>query len=208
MHGEVERRAPAEPGQVVIDLHRAALRQEGVVGKVGAEQEQQVGLMSRVVAGAVPQQPAHTHVIRVVVLDPLLAAQRVADRTLQPSGQRHDLGVGAPHARAAEERHGARGIKTFGELAHLIMGGHHRPPHGHGRALAGGTLRGPMEHVARHDQHGDAAAADRVLDRDACQAWHLRRLAHQLAVVTALDEEPLGMSLLEERRPDLLRRDV
>src|SRR4029453_10136804 len=34
---------------------------------------------------------------------------------------------------------------------------------------------------------------------------HLRRLAHELAVVAAFDEEPLGVRLLEERRPDLLR---
>jgi hypothetical protein len=59
---QVEWRAPSETAEVVIDLHRAAPGQERIVGKVRAEREQHVGLVRRLVTGAVPQQPAHPDV--------------------------------------------------------------------------------------------------------------------------------------------------
>lgn len=54
--------------------------QEGVVGEVGSEQDQQVALVGGLVGGAVAEEAAHPDVEPVVVLDPLLSAQRVADR--------------------------------------------------------------------------------------------------------------------------------
>ena len=65
-----------------------------------------------------------------------------------------------------------------------------------------------MCHIARQDHDRDTAPAERVLDRDAQQARQLLRLADQLAVVTALREQSLGMRLLEEPRPDLSARNV
>ena len=108
VHGEVQRRAPAQAAEIVIDLDGVTLREKRIVGEVGPEQQQQVGLMGRVIAGAVAQQPAHPDVVGVVVLDPFLAAQRVPDRAVQLPGQLHHGVVGAADAGAAEERHRAR----------------------------------------------------------------------------------------------------
>jgi hypothetical protein len=47
-----------------------------------------------------------------------------------------------------------------------------------------------------------------VLDRAARDARHLAGLADQLAVAAAVDEQAVGMCLLEEARPDLHARDV
>ena len=105
--------------------------------------------------------------------------------------------MGAADSGAAEQRHRARGVEPVGQVADLVVGRHHRPRR-HCRGRAGRMLRGPMKDVARHDEHSDAAAADRVLDRDAREPRHLRGLAQQLAVVAAFDEQPLGMRLLEE----------
>jgi hypothetical protein len=41
-----ELRRPAEVGGVMIDLDGAGLRQEGVVGEIGAQHEKQVGLVA------------------------------------------------------------------------------------------------------------------------------------------------------------------
>ena len=208
MDRQIERRPPAEPGEIVIHLDGAALGQEGVVGEIGAEQDQQVGLMGRVVAGAVAQQPAHPDVVGVVVLDPFLAPQRVPDRARHLVGERHHRVVGAPDPRAAEQGHGAGGVEAVGQRAHLVGGRHEGPSRGHGRALAGRMLRVPVKDVTRHDEHGDAPAPDGVLDRDPREPRHLGGLAHELAVVAALDEQPLGVRLLEEGGTDLLGRDV
>ena len=78
MHHELGRRAPAETRGVAIDLHGVGLGQEGVVLEVGTQEQQPVGLVGRLIAGPVAQQAAHPHVVRVVVLDPLPAAERVA----------------------------------------------------------------------------------------------------------------------------------
>ena len=65
-----------------------------------------------------------------------------------------------------------------------------------------------MRNVAGHHHHRDSAPAERVLDRDPQHPRHLLGPADQLAVVTALGEQLLGMRLLEEPGPDLAARDV
>ena len=103
-HADLDRHAPPELGRIVIHLRYRAVGQEVVIGKVGAEQDQQVGLVDGLVAGAVAEQPAHADVVGVVVLDPLLAAERVADGRKQPAGELHHLVVGVAHSRAGEQR--------------------------------------------------------------------------------------------------------
>ena len=79
----------------MIDLHRVLAGQERVVGEVGPDQHEEIGLLGGFVARAVAEQAAHADAVGVVVLDPLLAAQRVPDRALQPAGQFPHLGVRA-----------------------------------------------------------------------------------------------------------------
>jgi hypothetical protein len=76
------------------------------------------------VRGAVAEQPVHADVVGVVVLDPLLAAERVPDRGQDPPGQLHDLVVRARAPGAAEQRDRARGVQRVGQGLHLLG---HRP---------------------------------------------------------------------------------
>jgi hypothetical protein len=77
--GEVERAPASEVGRVGVDLDRSGLGQEPVVGEVGTEEHHDVGLPHRVVAGPVTEETAHADVVGIVVLDPLLATEGVAD---------------------------------------------------------------------------------------------------------------------------------
>src|SRR5262245_37546131 len=193
----------------MVDLYGATLREKRAVGKIGAEQQQQTGLMGRIVAGAVPQETAHPDVVRVVPLNPLLAAQGVPDRTIELTGQPHHEVVGPAHSDTTEQRHGGCRVQAVGEPVDLILAGDDRAPRGYGSAaLAGRMLRVPVKHVARHDEHRYAGQPDGVLDGDAREPRHLRGLAHELAIVTAVHEHALGMSLLKEGGADLLGGDV
>src|SRR5690606_25810085 len=81
--------------------------------------------VQRVVARAVAEQAAHADLVRVVVLDPVLASQRVAHRRLHRVGQGDDLVVRVAHPGAAEQRDGVRGVDGVGELSDLGGGRHH-----------------------------------------------------------------------------------
>jgi hypothetical protein len=99
----------------VIDLGGASVGQEGVVGKVGAQQDEQVGLVGGLVGGAVAEQAAHADVVGIVVLDPFLAAKGVTDRREDPAGQGHDFVVCAAHARTDEQRDLLGAVDGVGE---------------------------------------------------------------------------------------------
>ena len=198
-------------GGVVVDLHRPGLRKEGVVGEVGAQQQHQVGLVHRLVAGAVAEQPAHAHVERVVVLDPLLAAQGVPDRAASTLGQRHDLVVRVRGTPAPQKSitFSAR-VERRGELVDLGRRGARRRRRGHGSVvLAGlvrGRLRGRRRRGATRTDTPPRPTAVWIAIRS--QPRHLLRHADHLAVVAALGEQPLGVGLLEEPGADLRGGDV
>ena len=78
--------------------------------------------MHGLVAGSVAEQPGHADVVRVVVLNPLLAAERVPDRGLEPLGQGQDLLVGAGDPAAAEQRHPPRPFDQPDELVEHLVG--------------------------------------------------------------------------------------
>ena len=101
-----------------------------VVGEIRAEQQQDVAGVHRLVSGAPAQQPAHAHGVRVVVLDPFLAAEGVADRRLELLGQGHDLVVRAGTAAAAEERHPPPLVQEVGQAGQV---GVRRPYQRHAR---------------------------------------------------------------------------
>ena len=72
---------------------------ERPIGEIGAEHQQRIAMLHRAVAGREPQQAGHPDVVGVVVLDELLAPQRVHDRRLERPGERDDLVVGAVRSR-------------------------------------------------------------------------------------------------------------
>src|ERR1700748_506462 len=87
------------------------------------------------------------------------------------------------------------------------------------RRAHGGLWRGKMKpryllnslshcYIARNSNYSDAAPRNCVLDRDFEHAWHLLRLGNQFAIVTALREEMLRISLLKISAADLVTRDL
>ena len=99
---------PQRRGIAVHLDHRGFLGIEGTIGEARAQHQHGVGAHQRVVARREADQPGHAHVIRVVVFDVFLAAQRVHDRCLQGLGHGHQLGVcaGATCARQDGRRLG------------------------------------------------------------------------------------------------------
>ena len=63
-------------------------------------------------------------------------------------------------------------------------------------------------HITRNSNYSDTAAGNCILDRDFKHAWHLLRLGDQFAVMTALREEMLRISLLKVSAADLITRDL
>ncbi len=101
---EVDRGAPAEVAASHVDLdHARVLGIELLVGEVGAEHQEDVGLLDGLVAGRESEQSRHADVERIVVLDELLAAQRVHDRRVERAGQPDQRVMGACHSGAAED---------------------------------------------------------------------------------------------------------
>ena len=208
MHSQLERRPAPEPRRVVIDLHGPLSGKERVVGEVGAQQHQQVRFLRRLVVRTVTEQSAHPDVVRVVILDPLLAAQRVTDRALQLAGELHDLPVRVLYPRAAEQGHRSRCVEAVRERLDLL-GRWRRSRSRRDEAAGAGGLGGvAMQHVAGDRQHCYFALPKRMLDGRADHPRHLPRLADQLAVAAAIDEHALRMCLLEEAGADLHARDV
>ena len=102
-HAQIERAAVAEALRPDVDLRDPApLGIELPVGEVGAEQQQRVALLHRGVAGGEADQAGHADIEGIVVLDMLLAAQRMHDRRVERSAELDDLGMGAGAAGAAQ----------------------------------------------------------------------------------------------------------
>jgi hypothetical protein len=163
---QVQPRPAAESLAADVDLHDLRPgRHELHVWEVGAQQHQQVALVHRLVAGAVAEQSGHADVVGVVVLDPLLAAQRVPDRGLEPLGQRQDLLVRAGDTTAAEQRDPPRPINQANELVEHLIGwsrvGPLVQPVGVLQVGAAGLMVG---HVPGEGDDPHPAAAERLLD--------------------------------------------
>ncbi|MDF2579476.1 MAG: hypothetical protein K0S49_1055 [Microbacterium sp.] len=203
-------RATPEPLGVDVDLrdHRlGTVGQELLVGEVGADHEEEVDLVHGVVDGTVAEQARHADVEAVVVLDPLLAAQRVPHRRLQVLGERDHLVTRVTHSLAGEDRDLLGLVDGRGELgdAALIGSDPARPGSDEGREL---TRRVKLGEVAGQHDHRDGRPRGRVTDRGVHHARRLLRRHDHLAVVAALREQPFGVRLLEVTRPDLQARDV
>ena len=206
---DVDGDAAADVLAAEVNLHH--LRAVGVerpVGEVGAEHEQGVAVLHRAITGREPEQPGHADVVGVVVLDELLAPQRVDDGCLKRAGHRDNLVVCALAAGAGEDRDALGGVQNVGRgHEFLVAGADHRrgwPDHGRANAVPGVV----EEDLAGDDHHRDAAALDREAHRDLEHPRHLLRHADELRVHAALAEQLLGVRFLEVAPTDLRARDV
>ena len=204
---EADVRAAAQLLRVRIHLNGRGVRQELVVGEVGAQQDQHVGVVHALGGCAVAQQARHAHVEGVVVLDEVLAAQRVADRSLERVRQGDDLVMGALDARAGEDRDLVSLVEEGCGL--FNVGGVGSQRRGARGRVGGNVLDGlEVRDVAGQGDDRDAAQADRVADRRVHRAWRLCRGGNELVVDRALLENAVRVGLLEVHRADLHARDV
>ena len=192
---------------VRVHLNGRGVRQELVVGEVGAQQDQHVGVVHALGGRAVAQQARHAHVEGIVVLDEVLAAQRVADRCLECIRQGDDLVVSSLDTGASEDSdlvglvQERCGLFNIGGVGSKCRGA---------RGRVGGDVLNGLEvgDVAGQGDDRDAAQANSVADRRVHGARRLRRGGDELVVDRALLEDAVRVSLLEVHRADLNARDV
>ena len=204
---EADVRAAAQLLRVRVHLDGRGGRQELVVGEVGAQQDQHVSVVHALSCCAVAQQARHAHVEGVVVLDEVLAAQRVADRCLECIRQGDDLVVGSLNTGAGED---SDLVGLVQERCGLFnIGGVGSKRRGARGRIGGNVLNGlEVRDVAGQCDDRDAAQADRVADRRVHRARRLCRGGNELVVDRALLENAVRVGLLEVHRADLNARDV
>ena len=106
---------------MVFDLDGKCVRQELIVGEVGAEHDEDICIIHALSCCAVTQQTCHAHVKGVVVLDEVLAAQSVADGRLQNVGELDDLVMSALHTCACKDCNLLRPIENICKLADIFL---------------------------------------------------------------------------------------
>ena len=171
---QVQLRPAAQSLRPDVDLSDLWVgRHERFVGKIGAEQDEHIAAVHRLVSGAPAQESRHAHGVRIVVFDPFLAAKAVADGRFHLFGDGHHLIMGAGTPGAAIEGHSFPLVDEIGQARQVPIAGTNLGTHGHGclRQSVGGLVQGC--HVPRQDDHGNTPLAHRVLHR---ALEHARRL--------------------------------
>jgi hypothetical protein len=182
---------------------------ELLVREVGAEHQQDVGLLDGLVPGRESEKSGHPDVEWIVVLDELLASQRMHDRCVQRARHPDQRVVGAGHSRAAEDCDVLAGVEQVrGPPQRRVVGPPHRPGGLDGPCQPIGFAGRREEDLAWHHHDGDAVLLYRGPHRHLEDARRHLRGADQFAVDAALTEQVLGMRFLEVLRPDLAARDV
>src|SRR5271154_2344220 len=210
---EIDRGAPSDVLRPDVDLRDAdarSVRIELPIRKVRPEHQQDIAIEHGVVAGRVPDQPGHADVVGVLPLDVLLAAHGVHHRRLESLAQRQQLRMSALAARTAQDGDTAVAVEYRREPIEIRARGHDdgRRRQQSRDLCRGGVGCGPQRHVAGNDDHGYAALADRLADRDLEDARHLIGAGDEFAIVAALPEQRLWMRLLKVAGTDLRRRDL
>jgi len=164
------------PG-VAVDLDGLHLLvwQEVGEGEVGAEHQQHVAVADRAVAATVPEQAGHADRVGVVVLEPRLALEAVADRRLEPRGEFAHLVLRLRAAVPAENGHRPRLIDQVGQGGQVRGGGRADGRGGH-RYPQRDRRRVSDSHVAWQRNHHWAAFGDRGGDRGAHHGPQLLRV--------------------------------
>nr|GFD07627.1 hypothetical protein [Tanacetum cinerariifolium] len=94
------------------------------VREVGAEHQNTVGFHEGVVAGGHTQQAGQAHIVGVIGLHALFAAQGVHHGRLQGLGRLQQLGVGAIAADTCQNRNFFARIEQLGGLRDFAFGRH------------------------------------------------------------------------------------
>ena len=154
-------------------------------------------MLHRSVPGAPADEPRHADVVRIVVLDELLAPKGVDDRRLQRRGELDQLLVCPGNTCSRQDRDGLGFVQYLGSGGERLVVG----TDDGGRRADGTNLEVCghfcQEHLARDDDDRDAALADGSPHGDLEHVRHLLRDADELAVDGELPVEVLGMGLLE-----------
>ena len=206
---DVHRDPAADVLAADVDLdHPRLLGIERAIRKVRAEHQQRVAMLHRAVAGCEPQQAGHPDVVGVVVLDELLASQRVNDGSLERAGERDQLVMGAAAAGAGQDRDSLGGVERLRRGRERVVGRSDHCRGGHDHCRADVMRHVVQEDLSGHDHHGHALAFDRMAHRDLQDPRQLLGHADQLCVDAALPEQLRGVGLLEIAAADLLARDM
>src|ERR1700733_1587814 len=101
----IERRSASQVLRINInlDLFHVAVWQKLGKRKICPQQQQNIGTVNRIVRSAVSEQSGHTGGVRIIVLEPLLAAKGVADGSFQFFGESQDFVARVPEAYAPED---------------------------------------------------------------------------------------------------------
>ncbi len=180
----------------------------GRYGKSVPEHQQRVAVLHRPVAGARPDESGHADVVRIVVLDELLPAQRVQHRGLECAGDRDQLVVSTGTAGTGEDGHAAGPVENLrGGGQGVVIGPDDRVRLAH-RPCLPCRGAGAEKHLTGNDDHGDPAPFECGAHRDLEDTGKLLGNAHQLAVDAALSEDLLRMGLLVILTANLFSGDV
>jgi hypothetical protein len=182
-------------------------RIERAIGEVAPEQQQGVAGHHGVIARAKADQPGHADVVRIVVLDELLAAQRVNHRCAKRIGERHHFVVCALRAAAAHDRDRIGVIQQRGEALEVRLGREdpRRRAFRPGRQFGGAFAQ---RHIARQHDNRHAALLDSGAHRARQHARKLRGGGHHFHVMAALLEQLLWVRFLKVAQTDFGRRNV
>jgi hypothetical protein len=165
--------AQADALGAVVDLHAdglAGLREELDVGHRGADEDEGVAALHRVLGGAGAEDADAAGHVRVVVGKAVLAQRGLGDRRAEHLGELAELGPGAARALAGEDRRLRFPAQDGGGAAQLVLGRSADGRREGGRRMAGDValvahqvlgLRGLV--VDREgDVHGDAVGERRA----------------------------------------------
>ena len=203
---------PASPSQTVnpdVDLRDLALRrQEFVVWKISAQEDQKVAFVDRLVSHPESNQTGHSHVIRIVVFDERLSSVGMRSRSFNFLRESDDLIVSVFASNSAEERHFLTGVDQLRQTRQVLFTGtdawpatDQRP-----RCPLGGHIR--TTYVAGQHDHAYPAFSKCALHRDVKHALELLRVRNQLAIVAAFLEQDFRVGLLKISRADLTRGNM
>jgi hypothetical protein len=180
------------------------------VRKVRADHQQHVAVHHGVIAGRKPEQAGPAHVERVVILDVLLATQRMHDRRFERTRECDQLRMRSGTARTAKDGDLLRRVEQLRQCGNFVLGRTHAwcrlrkmPP-----PLFDGSAQG---HVSGQGNHRNAAARAGGLYGDLQDSGHLLGLGHQFTIVATLRKQMFRVGFLKISAADFmagnLRRD-
>src|SRR5580658_2522951 len=118
---KIERSSTAYVFRIRIDLHLPDFRswQEFRKRKISPKHQKEVGMVDRSISAAISEQARQSYGEGIVVLQPLLTSQRVADGRLQSCRQLDYLFARVPAPIATKNSNGASLVNHVGEAAQV-----------------------------------------------------------------------------------------